>query len=141
MKRFFDTSVLVAIFYGDHPAHAAAMQCFQEATPKTAFCAAHSVAELYAVMARLPVRPAIAPEQCMLFVSDVRERFTLVSLTGAEYLATVASAAKAGLPGGKVYDALILACAGKIGAEVVYTLYTKDFERIAPDLAGRIQSP
>ena len=141
MKRFFDTSVLVAVFYGDHPAHAAAIQCYRNATPRTAFCAAHSMAELYAVMTRLPVRPAIAPEQCMLFVDDVRERFTLVSLTGAEYVATVASAAQAGLPGGKVYDALILACAGKTGAEVVYTLNAKDFERIAPDLAGRIQSP
>ena len=141
MKRFFDTSVLVAVFYGGHPAHKAAIQCYRDATPRTAFCAAHSVAELYAVMTRLPVRPAIAPEQCMLFVNDVRERLTLVGLTGAQYLATVASAARAGLPGGKVYDALILACAGKAGAEVVYTLNAKDFERIAPGLAGRIQSP
>jgi predicted nucleic acid-binding protein len=141
VKRFFDTSVLVAVFYGGHPAHEAAIQCYRDATPRTAFCAAHSVAELYAVMTRLPVRPAIAPEQCMLFVNDVRERFTLVSLTGAEYVATVASAAKSGLPGGNVYDALILACAGKAAAEVVYTLHAKDFERIAPDLAGRIQSP
>ena len=141
MRRFFDTSVLIAVFYGDHPAHQAAIQRYRDANPKTAFCAAHSVVELYAVMTRLPVRPAIAPEQCMLFVNDLRERFTLVGLTGAEYVATVARAAKAGLPGGKVYDALILACAGKAGAEVVYTLNANDFERIAPDLAGRIQSP
>lgn len=141
MRRFFDTSVLIAVFYGDHPAHQAAIQRYRDANPKTAFCAARSVAELYAVMTRLPVRPAIAPEQCMLFVNDLRERFTLVGLTGAEYVATVARAAKAGLPGGKVYDALILACAGKAGAEVVYTLNANDFERIAPDLAGRIQSP
>lgn len=141
MKRFFDTSVLVAVFYGGHPAHGAAIQRFQDATPKTAFCAAHSVAELYAVMTRLPVRPAISPEQCMLFLNDLRERLTLVGLTGSEYAATVARAAGAGLLGGKIYDALILACAGKAGAEVVYTLNAKDFERIAPDLAGRIQSP
>ena len=141
MKRFFETSVLVAIFYGDHPAHEAAIRCFQGATPRTAFCAAHSVAELYAVMTRLPIRPAISPEQCMLFLDDLRERLTLVHLTGAEYLATAARAAKAGLPGGKIYDALILACAGKAGVEAVYTLNVKDFERIAPDLAGRIQSP
>ena len=141
MKLFFDTSVLVAVFYGDHPAHEAAIQCYQDANPRTSCCAAHSVAELYAVMTRLPVRPAIAPEQCMLFINDVRERCALVGLTGAEYLATVASAARAGLPGGKVCDALILACAGKAGAEVVYTLNARDFERIAPDLAGRIQSP
>ena len=141
MKRFFDISVLVAVFYGDHPAHEAAIQCCRDANPRTAFCAAHSVAELYAVMTRLPVRPAIAPEQCMLFVDDVRERCTLAGLTSAEYVATVANAAKAGLAGGKIYDALILACARKAGAEVVYTLNAKDFERIAPDLAGRIQVP
>jgi predicted nucleic acid-binding protein len=141
VKRFLDTSVLVAVFYGDHPAHEAAIQCYRDATPRTAFCAAHSVAELYAVMTRLPVRPAISPEQCMLFVNDLRERFTLVQLTGAEYVATAASAAKGGLPGGKIYDALILACARKAAAEMVYTLNAKDFERIAPDLAGRIQLP
>ena len=141
MKRFFDISVLVAVFYGDHPAHEAAIQCCRDANPRTAFCAAHSVAELYAVMTRLPVRPAISPEQCMLFVNDLRERFTLVHLTGAEYVATVASAAKAGLPGGKVYNALILACAGKAGAEVVYTLNAREFDRIAPDLGGQIQEP
>jgi predicted nucleic acid-binding protein len=132
VKRFFDTSVLVAVFYGDHPAHEAAIRCYRDPNLRTAFCAAHSVAGVYAVMTRLPVRPAILPEQCMVFLSDLRERFTLVHLTGAEYLATAASAARAGLPGGKVHEALILACAREAGAEVVYPLNAKDFARIAP---------
>jgi len=40
-----------------------------------------------------------------------------------------------------IYDALLLACARKCGADVIYTFNTDHFVRIAPDLAERIQAP
>ena len=43
MKAFFDTSVLVGAFYGDHPRHAACLDLLAEASKKTHFCAAHAV--------------------------------------------------------------------------------------------------
>jgi hypothetical protein len=75
VKAFFDTSVLVGAFYGDHPRHAACLRLLEDASKKTHSCAAHSVAELYAVMTRLPVRPRITPEQGLLFVENVRDSF------------------------------------------------------------------
>jgi predicted nucleic acid-binding protein len=45
------------------------------------------------------------------------------------------------LPGGIIYDALILACARKVQAERIYTWNVKHFQMVAPDLAGRIVTP
>ena len=77
----------------------------------------------------------------MLFVEEVRERLTLVSLDGEEYFAVVRRCAEKGFTSGKVYDALLLACAAKARAQTIFTLDEKHFRAIAPDLASRIQSP
>jgi hypothetical protein len=79
VKAFFDTSVLVGAFYGDHPRHTACLRLLENASKRTHFCAAHAVAELYAVMTRLPVRPRITPEQGLLFVENVRDYFSLIT--------------------------------------------------------------
>ena len=84
MKAFFDTSVLVGAFYGDHPKHSACLKLLEDASKKTHFCAAHAVAELYAVMTRLPVRPRITPEQGLLFVENVRDNLSIITLSAAE---------------------------------------------------------
>ena len=132
MKAFFDTSVLVGAFYGDHPKHLDCLGLLEEASKKTHFCAAHSVAELYAVMTRLPVRPRITPEQGLLFVENVRDYVSVVTLSAAEYFEVVTDAARRGLGGGKIYDLLILRCAVKSSAERVYTLNLAEFTRLAP---------
>jgi predicted nucleic acid-binding protein len=78
VKAFFDTSVLVGAFCGDHPRYAACFRLVGAASKKTHFCAVHAVPELYAVMTRLPVRPRITPEQGLLFVENVRDYFSVV---------------------------------------------------------------
>ena len=133
MKAFFDTSVLVGAFYGDHPRHAACLELLAEASKKTHFCAAHAVAELYAVMTRLPVRPRITPEQGLLFAENVRDHFSVVTLSAAEQFEAAADAARRGLGGAKVYDLLTWKCAAKSGAERVYALKSSEFPRLAPD--------
>lgn len=132
MKAFFDTSVLVGGFYGDHPRHAACLRLLEDASKKTHSCAAHSVAELYAIMTRLPVRPRITPEQGLLFVENVRDHFSVVTLSAAEQFEAAAEAARRGLSGAKVYDLLTIKCAAKAGAERVYALHLPEFMRIAP---------
>jgi predicted nucleic acid-binding protein len=132
VKAFFDTSVLVGAFYGDHPRHAACLRLLEDASKKTHFCAAHAVAELYAVMTRLPVRPRITPEQGLLFVENVRDHFSVVTLSAAEQFEAAAEAARRGLGGGKVYDLLTLRCALKAGTERVYVLNLQGFMRMAP---------
>ena len=141
MKLFFDTSVLVASFVSGHPHHQASLKLFAPATPKDSACGLHTVAEVFAVLSSLAVKPPISPEQAALFVDEVRLRLTAVSLTVAEYYDALKAASERGLAGGRIYDALLLQCARKSGAELIYTWNLKHFQAIAPDLAKRIRTP
>ena len=92
-------------------------------------------------MTALPVKEVIPPEQALLFVQDVRHRFTIVTLTEGEYYDAIERAATRGLASGRVYDALLLRCASKVKAEIVYTWNLKHFRVIRPDMADRMRTP
>ena len=141
MKVFFDTSVLVAAFWGDHPDHESSLNAFRASSRASAACGVHSLAEIYATMTALPVRPSLAPEQVVLFVEQTAQRLTTVALDEADYLTTIRELADGQLSSGRVYDALLLACARKFRAKVIYTLDLKHFRRLAPDLADFIRTP
>ena len=113
MTAFFDSSVLVAAFYKAHVHHEASLAAIATASKKTASCAAHTLAEVYSVMTRLPVRPRISPAQGLLFVESIRERFSSLALSEKEVYEVIAAAAEQGVGGGKVFDAMILRCAEK----------------------------
>jgi len=76
----------------------------------------------------------------MLFVENIRERLTLITLTGAEYHATIKEAAEAGIFGGTIYDALIARCALKAKAEAIYTWNTKHFEQFGAEIVKRLRA-
>jgi predicted nucleic acid-binding protein len=141
MKVFFDTSVLLPVFYGDHPRHDESLEIFGAHSRKLAACAAHSVAELYATLTRLPLRPRIEADQAALFIESLRERVTLVSLESDEYLETIAEISRRRLTGGIVYDALIAACARKVRASLLYTWNPADFERLKMPHGPAITTP
>ena len=141
MNVFFDTSVLVAAFWGDHPQHESSLHVFREASRPSAACGMHSLAEIYATMTALPVRPALAAEQVVLFVEQTAQRLTTITLDEAEYLTAIRELADRQLSSGRVYDALLLACARKFRAKIVYTWNYKHFRQLAPDLADYIRTP
>jgi len=141
MKEFFDTSVLIAAFWGGHVHHQSSVTRLGAANRKHSACGTHSLAEVYAVMTALPVKPAIPPEQALLFVQEVRDRLALVALDGDEYFAAIQKSAERGFAGGRIYDALLLACAAKVRAQAIYTWNVKHFQALAPELAARIHSP
>jgi predicted nucleic acid-binding protein len=141
MKQFFDTSVLVAAFWRGHVHHLASVKRLAAADKKDSACGIHSLAEVYAVMTVLRVKPMIPPEQALLFVEEVRGRLTLVSLSPEEYFSTIQDISSRGFTGGRVYDALLLACAAKSKAQTVYTWNLKHYQSLAPALASRIQTP
>ncbi len=141
MKDFFDTSVLVAVFWGDHPRHEASLRLFARSTPISAACATHSLAEVYSVLTRLPVRPPIAPEQALLHIEQIVQHLTLINLEPKEFERVLRNAAEHDVTGGRIYDALLLGCARKSNAEKIYTWNVSDFQRLAPELAGRIRTP
>lgn len=61
MKAFLDTSVLVPVALGDHEHPDAWSELFVRHPHGEAGCAAHSLAEVYAVITKLPGKHRIAP--------------------------------------------------------------------------------
>lgn len=141
MKEFFDTSVLVAAFWSGHMHHQASVARLGAASQKQSACGIHSLAEVYAAMTALPVKPLIPPEQALLFVENVRDRLTLVSLNSDEYFAAIQRTAGLGFSSGRVYDALLLACAAKVKAETIYTWNLRHYQSLAPELSAQICNP
>jgi predicted nucleic acid-binding protein len=139
--EFFDTSVLIAAFWAGHPNHDVSVKLLSRSNRKQSACGLHTLAEVYAGMTALPVKPAIPPEQAILFVEDVRNHLTLVMLDEIEYFETIQQTAAQGFTSGRIYDALLLRCALKINAKTIYTWNLKHFRAIAPQLANRIQTP
>ncbi len=127
-----------------HPAHASGLSWLKRATRGTdkGFVAAHSLAELYAILTTLPVRPSISSCDALeLIRHNISGKLEVVSLSEQDYLQAIEHLAQVGIAGGATYDALILYAAVKIDADLVVTLNEKDFQRIYPDLAQKIVAP
>jgi predicted nucleic acid-binding protein len=107
LKYFFDTSVLVAAFQEDHEQHELSLSALRRTDKRHASCAGHTLAELYATLTRMPGKYRASGDQAMLFVENVRERLSVVTLTGEEYFNVLSDAASAGIAGGAIYDALL----------------------------------
>ena len=144
MRLLLDTSVLVAAMVEAHPMHASALPWLRRAKEKldTGLAAAHSIAELYAILTTLPVRPRIVPAIAYELINhDVLDILEVVSLSAEDYIAVIKRLSELGISGGATYDALILQAAAKAGADQIVTLNESDFRRVAPDLADRIIGP
>lgn len=141
MKWFFDTSVLIPVFMEDHEHHEASLAAFVAATKKQACCAAHSLAELYSALTRLPGRHRLSGEQVLLFLEAIEEHLTVVALDSREYFSAIREAAAQGIAGGMLYDALLTCCARKAKAEVIYTWNVQHFQRLGPEVATRVKTP
>jgi len=141
VRQFFDTSVLVAAFHGQHVHHGPSIKLLATASKKDSACGAHSLAEVFAVMTVLSVKPPIPPEQALRFIEEIRRRLALISLDAEEYFETMQNAADRGITGGRVYDALLLRCAAKSKARAVYTWNVKHFQFLAPHLSDCIRTP
>jgi predicted nucleic acid-binding protein len=145
MNIFLDTSVLVSAVIKQHVAHERAFAVLERIQNKKdeAVISAHSLAEMYAVLTKLPAPYRHTPEQALLSIEEnILKHFKIVGLVGSEYAALLREAAAAGLQGGTVYDALLLKAAIKAGVEVIYTLNLKHFQAFAsPDVAVKLSVP
>lgn len=138
MKAFLDTSILVPVFLTHHQHHQASLDIFLRCTKFESCCAAHSLAELYATVTRLP-KYRVSSEQAMLILGEVRARLTLVALDEVEYYAAIEQASIRGITGGTIYDALVASCAQKAGAEILYTWNLRHFHQF--EIAERVRTP
>jgi predicted nucleic acid-binding protein len=141
MTAFFDTSVLIPVFLEDHEHHQRSWNLFADADKRSNYCAAHSLAEVYATMTRLPGRNRLSGEQVLLFLDSIREHLTPVALTVEEYHSGIRDAVDLGVVDGTMYDALIARCALKAKAHTIYTWNIRHFEQFGSKIVERLRTP
>jgi len=144
VRILLDTSVLVAGMVESHPAHERAFPRLQrvKAGEDSGVVAAHSVAELYAILTTLPIRPRVSPTDARRLIErNVLDTCQIVPLSDADYADVISHLASTGVAGGATYDALILHAATKVEVEEIVTLNERDFRRVYPALSDKISAP
>jgi predicted nucleic acid-binding protein len=138
---FLDTSVLVSAVLVQNVDHDRSLGVYLSASQKHMFCAAHSLAEVYSTLTRMPGNQRMQCDQALLVIDDITKRFTTIALDSDEYHSAIADAVAEGIVGGTIYDALIARCALKAKAEVIYTWNIDHFRRCGSDIAKRLRTP
>jgi predicted nucleic acid-binding protein len=141
VKGFFDSSVLVPLFYRDHVHHRPSQEVFIQFNRSTGCCGAHSLAEVYATLTRMPGKRRISGQQAMLFIGNIRERLSIVALNGDEYADALTTSAAWGILGGAIYDAILAHCALKSKAQAIYTWNTRHYALCGQEIAARLRTP
>ncbi len=145
MNIFFDTTVLVASSEQSHPHHAQARPALLRVAKgqDNGFISAHSIAEVYAALTRLPVQPRIHPVEAVRMITEnILPHFEVIPLDKQDYWEVLKTMASEGWIGAKIYDALLLRCAAKRNPERIYTFNLADFRQLAPSaLQGKICVP
>lgn len=105
MKVLLDTSTLIAAMLSDHVHHVHALPWLAQAK-EGAFefvCSGHSLAEIYAVLTRLPRTPPIAPKDALRLIQEnVQSHAEVYSLSSEHYAELIESLARNGVIGGAV---------------------------------------
>jgi len=136
VKTLFDTSVIVSGIVESHPTHTKCLFWLQRAKAGDFECivVSHTLAETYAVLTSLPVKPRISPLMAQRLIDTNLEAMAkIVPLTIADYRTTLERMAEMGLSGGTVYDALIVAVAQRLSVDRLMTLNAVDFHRVWPE--------
>lgn len=141
MKVLVDTSVFVASMIVSHPAYPRARYWVDEgrAGKREIIVSAHSLAETYSVLTRIPPPQRLSPDIAWrLIKQDILDVAEVVALTGQEYQKLIERLAKSQIVGGAVYDAVIADVADKAQVDIIITLNPKDFSRVNPSLKAEV---
>ena len=144
MKALFDTSIIVAGFVESHAMHARCLTWLQRAKAGDfdCFVSSHSLAETFAVLTTLPVKPRISPLLAQRLIDNNLQTIAkFVPLTVADYSRTIQTMTELGLSGGTIYDALIATVARRLSVDKLLTLNTDDFRRVWPQGEQVIVTP
>lgn len=144
MKILFDTSVIIAAMIEPHPMHSRAFPWLKRAKLREfdLFIARHTLAELYAVLTTLPIRPKITPGVTQqLIYNNIEKVARIVSLSPSDYSSVIKRMRDLELSGGIIYDALIAKAAQKSRVDRIVTFNIDDFKRVWPEGVKHIISP
>ena len=101
--------------------------------------AAHSLAETYSVLTRLPAPYRLQARDALAAIEANWSTTPTVHLTGAETLAALREAMRLGAVGGRTYDILIARAALKARVDAILTWNLHDFAPFAPQI--RVEAP
>lgn len=144
MKILLETSTLVAAMLPEHAHHtpAVAWLSFAKAEACGYFVAAHSTAECFSVLTRLPRKPKIAPAEAReLLEANVFSCAELLTLPASDYVRIIRGLDWKGLAGAIVHDAVIAQAAENADVERLVTLNPKHFLKVWNGDPSRIVSP
>ncbi|MCL1493377.1 MAG: PIN domain-containing protein [Pseudanabaena sp. Salubria-1] len=143
MKVLFDTNVLVAATIEAHPNHAITLPWIQKVRNKSiqGYISTHSIAELYAVMTRLPLAQPLNSQQVHDVIVNNLESFHPVDLESSDYLEIIRNVAKLNITGGGIYDAIIAQAALKANVDILLTMNSKHFTRLGEHISRLVTDP
>jgi predicted nucleic acid-binding protein len=143
MKVLFDTNIIVAAMIESHPNHAVSFLWIQQVKTQeiTGYISTHSIAEIYAVITRLPLPKPIRPHQAYAAIINNLETFNTIDLESADYLEILKNITQLNIIGGGVYDAIIAQAALKANVDILLTLNPKHFIRLGKNVAQLIRNP
>ena len=134
MTRYLcDTSVLVAAVCSWHEHHARTIAELErrEGAGEELVLGAHSLAEAYAVLTRLPAPNRLRSEDAIALLEANWRETPVVQLTATEVWRALRRAQRRGVIGGQTCDMLIAACALKAGAKTIITWNERHFVKAA----------
>ena len=101
--------------------------------------AAHSLAEIYAVLTRLPPPRRLRSEDALTLIEGNWSDTPTVHLTARETWDALRTAPHRNVRGGQMYDTLIATAALKADAAAILTWNQRNFAPFADDI--RVESP
>ncbi len=130
-----DTNCLVAIVCSWHEHHQATRREVERrgAAGERLVLSAHSLAEAFSVLTRLPEPYRLSPKDAFALIDANWAETELVALTGSDYRFTLRNCRDLSIGGGATYDALIAACARKARVATLVTWNVGHFERFFDD--------
>jgi predicted nucleic acid-binding protein len=134
-----DTSCMVAAVCSWHEHHQRAALAIESHLNRSErmVVAAPALIEAYSVLTRLPAPHRLSPADALsLMEANFMRRVKVVALPAEDYKAILCGAPTAGISGGRIYDAIIAACAHRENARTLLTFNDSHFRSLASrDLA------
>lgn len=130
-----DTICKIAMVQDEHTHHVRAYREFNARIDRgeRLVVAVHALVETYSVLTRLPLPlrlpPFVAQE---VLATTFESQGELVALAADAYVRLLQRAADRNILGGRVYDALIVACAVEAGVDALLTFNECHFIDLAP---------
>ncbi len=143
VKALFDTSILVAAFLSNHPKHQACTPWLRQVQNRQiqGYIANHTLAEIYAVLTRLPVKPIISPPIAQQLIQENLKEFESINLATEDYERVIDQMVNLNLTGGAIYDALIAQAAINTKVDLLLTLNPSHFTRLGDEFTRLISVP